>query len=891
MKVKNNKKTTHSLSDYCSLYIDKFNAHQLTRSWQRKAAFAAATATVATGMFLGSSSASMAQDRFTCEPAFNRVPSAVPVTNPGGIVQNGGEARPHLVDYDGDGDFDLLVGEKKGNNLNFYQNTGTTATPIWSAPQTNPNGLAIPESGTSPAFVDIDGDGDMDAFLGTGKGGEGLAFLENIGTATAPNYATRIINPFGINATGDYYVVPTFADIDNDGDFDLITGEGTGNSIFYLNTGTATAPAFGPRQVNPFGGLVDVGFSAAASFADLDNDGDFDLMVGEDNGTFNYFENNGTITAPNYLAPVANPFDLTATDYAAPTFADLNGDGDLDMFVGDQAGNSIYFDNGGTATQADFLVLPYDLSSVNLGADPVLVDIDGDGDKDAFVGRQLNADLVFAENIGDAQTPLFNTATIVNPFGFIASPATYSSPAFTDLDNDGDYDLIVTNNTGNLFYYQNTGTSSAAIFAAPITNPFGLVGASAGGFASVSFVDMDNDGDMDITVGGVSGNTSYFENTGNINAPAFAAPVINPFGLVAVDAYSSPEFVDMDGDGDVDAFIGSGTSLFFFANNGTRQVPAFAAPQEVPLFGLSGLSGAGFVFNRPHLTDINGDNSIDLLVGRFTGSILAFENAKILPSLSPTISNETTDCDTNLLKAGLSHASTGTIVSWYDNANGALVGTGTTFNPETAPNASGEYFLRASTSEGCQATANLSAVQTIAPLDITLSGESGYNVATLNWELSCERPVLEYEVYGDPGQFGTYFLFGFSSTTSFEAVGLLNGEKVDFRVRPVYGSGNYGMYSNIVTVKPSIVLGEEDNKKAGFAFFPNPNNGEFNLRLQDGSNSATVNVTSLSGQRVYTTTLNATQTSINLGNIASGMYIVRVETNQGTYQQKVSVVR
>lgn len=884
MKVKNNKKTTLSLSDYCSLYIEKFNAHQLTRAWQHKAAFAAATATVATGMFLGTASTSMAQDRFTCEPVFSVVPSAVPETNPGTIVPVIGYSRPQLVDYDGDGDFDLLVGEKFNTDLEYYQNVGTNADPVWAAVQINPNGLTLTQQGRSPFLVDIDGDGDKDAFIGTVTAG--IAFRENTGSDAAPVYGATVINPFGINTGADSYLAPTFADVDNDGDFDLMIGEKNGNLRFQRNTGTATAPAFAAVQTNPFG-TAGVGTYSTPAFADLDSDGDLDLMVGEKGGNFNYFRNAGNVATPNFAGALNNPFDLiNVASSSAPTFADLDNDGDVDMFSGEKAGNSIYFKNGGTAAVADFLVLPYDLSVVAGGADPAFVDIDGDGDKDAFIGQQTGGDFIYAENIGDAQNPLFSTATTANPFG-IQSPGTYGSPTFADLDNDGDYDMISSNNTGVLLYHQNTGTASAAAFAAPITNPFGLVGASAGGFGTPAFVDMDNDGDMDLVVGGGSGNTVYFQNTGNRTTPAFAAPVTNPFGLANVGVYSSPVFADMDGDGDVDGFVGTSNSLFFFANNGTRQVPAFAAPVAVP-FGLT-VSGA---YNMPYLVDINSDGSLDMFIGQTSGITSAFTNSKLLPSLAPAISRQKTDCGTNLLTAGLGNASAATTsVSWYDNANGSLVGTGVTFNPETAPNASGQYFLRASTTEGCQATATLSAVQTIAPLDITLSAQAGYNTANLSWVLSCDRPVREYEVYGDPGQFGTYFLFGFSSTPSFEAVGLVNGESVNFRVRPVYGSGNYGTYSNIVTVKPSVVLGEEDNAKAGFAFFPNPNNGEFNLRLQDGSTTANVSVTSLSGQRVYTTTLNATQTSINLGNVASGMYIVRVETAQGTYQQKVSVVR
>jgi hypothetical protein len=77
------------------------------------------------------------------------------------------------------------------------------------------------------------------------------------------------------------------------------------------------------------------------------------------------------------------------------------------------------------------------------------------------------------------------------------------------------------------------------------------------GSASPAFADLDGDGDLDAFVGEYSGNTIFFENTGTASAPAFAASSANPFGLADVGDLASPDFADIDGDGDLDAFIGS----------------------------------------------------------------------------------------------------------------------------------------------------------------------------------------------------------------------------------------------------------------------------------------------------------------------------------------------
>ena len=122
-------------------------------------------------------------------------------------------------------------------------------------------------------------------------------------------------------------------------------GANDGNIYYLKNTGTASVPAFAASQTNPFN-LTDIGAESVPTFADIDNDGDLDAFVGANDGNINYFENTGTASVPTFAASQTNPFNLTDVGgYSHPTFADLDDDGDLDAFVGASDGNINYFEN------------------------------------------------------------------------------------------------------------------------------------------------------------------------------------------------------------------------------------------------------------------------------------------------------------------------------------------------------------------------------------------------------------------------------------------------------------------------------------------------------------------------------------------------------------------
>ncbi|GCL46761.1 beta strand repeat-containing protein [Microcystis aeruginosa] len=276
------------------------------------------------------------------EPNFPQDPTFVPASsNPFGLTFVGDYAMPTLVDIDGDGDLDAFVGNG-GGDTRFYRNTGSASAPAFAAPSTNPFGLTNVVNGAMPTFVDIDNDGDLDAFVGSHYGN--TLFYRNTGSASAPTFAAPSINPFGlVNVVNG--AAPTFVDIDGDGDLDAFVGDSAGNIRFYRNTGSASAPAFATASTNPFG-LTDVGDFAKPTFVDIDGDGDLDALVGNTAGNTLFYRNTGSASAPAFAAPSTNPFGLANVGfYAKPALADIDGDGDLDAFIGNSAGNTLFYQN------------------------------------------------------------------------------------------------------------------------------------------------------------------------------------------------------------------------------------------------------------------------------------------------------------------------------------------------------------------------------------------------------------------------------------------------------------------------------------------------------------------------------------------------------------------
>jgi hypothetical protein len=312
------------------------------------------------------------------------------------------------------------------------------------------------------------------------------------------------------------------------------------------------------------------------------------------------------------------PTDPDATDTLdAPDVTDAP---DITDATDDGGGTGITFVNRGTTTLG-ITPIPYTWYSV-----PALGDLDGDGDLDLVVGAYdyySYTGIQYYQNTGSAGAPSFATA-VGNPFG-ITGTGYYNAPALVDIDGDGDLDLLVADasySSRAIKLYENTGTTSSPAFAAPGSNPSGLT-LPGSWIASIVFVDIDDDGDVDLFSGGYSGSTWYHENTGTATSPAFAAPTTSPpFGIPTLTYFAAHAFADLDEDGDQDLIVMEYYSAFrYFENTGTATAPAFTTA-TVP----SGLSGASGWYSFPTFGDIDNDGDQDLIVGEYYGYMHYYEN-------------------------------------------------------------------------------------------------------------------------------------------------------------------------------------------------------------------------------------------------------------------------
>jgi hypothetical protein len=202
--------------------------------------------------------------------------------------------------------------------------------------------------------------------------------VRNTGTATAPKFELTAGNLGNISFSSQSF--PRFIDIDKDGDLDIVSGAFDGKIYVYLKNGASYS------QNTSMFGTVDIGYSSVPAPVDIDNDGDIDMLVGaETNADVKFYENTGNNV---YVLNMNFMNGVNFGSYNKPSFADIDNDGDQDLLIGSLWGSIKYYENTGTPELPAWVqntqiigTLERDQSST-----PFAADIDGDTKPDLVIG-------------------------------------------------------------------------------------------------------------------------------------------------------------------------------------------------------------------------------------------------------------------------------------------------------------------------------------------------------------------------------------------------------------------------------------------------------------------------------------------------------------------------
>lgn len=529
-----------------------------------------------------------AQNRYAFKAAQN-----IPVTISGDTLPNawaGGLNYPSFasLDLNGDNQMDLIVYDRSKRKAQVYLATLRNGEVTYRYDPERTHQLPFQEIGLDFILTaDFTCDGLQDVFVGDGNS---IRAYENTsdanqtsfqvdpnGNPILANFPSSGINPIDYPGTD----LPAIGDVDLDGDIDILAyGNGNTRVLFYENISANHCGLDLKLTESCWGKFTESGryrstdlsscrggnkrktesvlhAGSTMAMADLNQDSLVDLLLGNvEFGNISALYNGGSadtalITSQDTLYPAPDPIDFQI--FIAPYLADASGDNIPDLIASSYSSSSSgspasssnyqgiwYYENLGQANNPDFRLRQKDFlqsSQIEIGGNtvPRLVDINGDSLQDLVLstgnrfdpaarGGLRRSQFYLFENVGSAAAPAFQMVDTNFADMLALNLGEQLVPTFGDLDNDGDLDMIVGTVSGFFHLFTNEGTATNPDFK--LTTPL-LTNTDLGANAAPFLYDIDEDGDLDLFVGSNSGKVAYFENTGDSSSAQFS--LVNDF--------------------------------------------------------------------------------------------------------------------------------------------------------------------------------------------------------------------------------------------------------------------------------------------------------------------------------------------------------------------------
>ena len=341
------------------------------------------------------------------------------------------------LDVDQDGVRDLLFSPNTpletndDESVHFFRNTGTEDEPAWQFITETylQDGMIDLGRGAYPSFHDFDGDGLLDLAVANKERYEGVdqtpaavAVFRNAGTASEPQFELVDLDWIALDDFQIESPYPAFGDLDGDGDLDVLVGDELGRIHEFTNVApTGAWPEFTLTALSipedGSGEAIDVGQFATPQLHDMDGDGDLDMVVGEKNGTLTLFERTSVGSWSKYVSPIHGEnwgnilVDnlLGINGYSVPALTPTSEG--LRVFVANETGTVQDFGLASDNWDAELLEVNDAVFGGREGfrCAAAIADVDNDGLLDALVGIQNGGLLSYSSS----------TDTVIVDAGFL----------------------------------------------------------------------------------------------------------------------------------------------------------------------------------------------------------------------------------------------------------------------------------------------------------------------------------------------------------------------------------------------------------------------------------------------------------------------------------------